>query len=301
VHSVRYWNSLLSGVKQYLQCLKKGHYFYREVGSDGGTAIEFLYTNDSGLSHRITQHKEDYPFIYEPIKYSPGHDVYATGYFQAAKYVTEHWRFLDDAIGLSKARADYLASLKGFLDFRLEDAVAVHFRLGDYLNLRHLYLILTEDYYSRALDALVATTGRDDWVVIWFEASENETDSAVVKETVEHLQSRFSRMRFVQASPALGDVAHLLLMSLCEHQIIANSTFSWWAAFLNSSPERLVFYPSEWFTNRMGVTNSGELIDPSHPLMERWEAINIMRDVRVRVKIIIPGHEDLWLSHHPKY
>ena len=73
------------------------------------------------------------------------------------------------------------------------------------------------------------------------------------------------------------------------HQIIANSTFSWWAALLNSVPERFVFYPSQWFTNRLIAKSYDDLIDLSVPMMERWKAIDVVRDIRANVKVVSPN------------
>ena len=52
---------------------------------------------------------------------------------------------------------------------------------------------------------------------------------------------------FIQCSYSVNDYEQLLLMSLCHHNIIANSTFSWWGAYFNSNPEKVDCYPSTWF------------------------------------------------------
>ncbi|MBA2728193.1 MAG: alpha-1,2-fucosyltransferase [Parachlamydiaceae bacterium] len=56
-------------------------------------------------------------------------------------------------------------------------------------------------------------------------------------------------------------------MSLCKHNIICNSTFSWWAAYLNTNPNKIVTVPAEWFTAKYNH-NSQDLIP------DEWVIVN---------------------------
>lgn len=113
------------------------------------------------------------------------------------------------------------------------NAVSIHMRLGDYLNLQGLYgNICTNDYYKRAIAYIKENVENP----VFFLFS-NDTKMA---------SEMLSGEDFVVVDGNKGDKSHLdmYLMSLCKHNIIANSTFSWWGAWLNNNENKIVCCPN---------------------------------------------------------
>jgi len=134
------------------------------------------------------------------------------------------------------------------INFDKIHSISIHFRFGDYKKYPNIYTLLTDKYYTNALNFIVNKVDsieiKKEKIVLYF----CENDSLIeVEEIINSLKKIFSHMKFIRVNPVLDDWEQMLLMSLCEHNIIANSTFSWWGAYLNSNVEKIVCYPEEWF------------------------------------------------------
>ncbi len=119
------------------------------------------------------------------------------------------------------------------------NAVSLHVRRGDYLALA-AHNVCTEDYYQAALQKVVDLSGETPQVFIF----SDEPDWA---------RSNLSlpcERTIVDFNGPETDYEDLRLMSLCKHNIIANSSFSWWGAWLNANPDKIVTAPETWFGNR---------------------------------------------------
>ena len=75
-------------------------------------------------------------------------------------------------------------------------------------------------------------------------------DNNVVKKKIIILKEKFPQLTFIKASDEKEDWEQMLMMSCCEHNIIANSSFSWWGAYFNRNKDKIVCYPSVWFGSK---------------------------------------------------
>jgi hypothetical protein len=99
----------------------------------------------------------------------------------------------------------------------------------------------------------------DRFRVIYFNESQ---DQSTVNVSIKVLSKTFPNLVFVQADLS-EDWEQMLLMSVCNHNIIANSSFSWWGAYFNQNPDKLVCYPSTWFGTSLADKDTKDLCPPS--------------------------------------
>jgi hypothetical protein len=163
------------------------------------------------------------------------------GYFQSPKYFEKYKESICKLIKLDVKKL--IIKNKVGLDFENDTIISMHFRLGDYKKYPDKHPILTEKYYSNCLTYFNNQLTSNYNVLYFCE----EVDLKEVNYTINNLKKKFPLKKFVRADPMLKDWEQMLLMSICNHNIIANSTFSWWGAYLNSNLEKIVCYPEEWF------------------------------------------------------
>lgn len=168
------------------------------------------------------------------------------GYFQSEKYFKPMFQQICKLIKID----EFKQSVKSeFGDTYLRSNVinvSMHFRLGDYKFLQNVHPVIDDAYYVNSLNHIVLKVENIPINVICFC---EEEDKQVVLSRIKHIESQFEskQINFILCDSQIEDWKQMIFMSLCDHNIIANSTFSWWGAYLNSSVSKMVTYPSKWF------------------------------------------------------
>jgi hypothetical protein len=161
--------------------------------------------------------------------------LYLQGYFQSSQMVEAVADELRVDLTLKEAaKGKNLELLRQIR--RSRNPVSLHVRRGDSTLPWEGKVVLPMEYYAHAISMMKERFVDPDFFVF-------SDDMSFVKE---HLP-REARMMFVEHNDDFGSHEDLRLMSACHHQIIANSTFSWWGAWLNSRAEKMVIAPRHWF------------------------------------------------------
>ena len=116
-----------------------------------------------------------------------------------------------------------------------KESVSIHIRRADYINNQDIFKILTKQYYLDSLDFISLKLNRPKIYIF--------------SDDIQWCKSNFSGPYYFVSDGTLTDLEEFDLMSKCRHNIIANSTFSWWAAKLNEFKEKIIVMPLIWFNN----------------------------------------------------
>ncbi|MGK6351976.1 alpha-1,2-fucosyltransferase [Parapedobacter sp. DT-150] len=177
-------------------------------------------------------YEENPLFGYDQSIYQDKRNRYYWGYWQNIRYVTRVADTLRRDFSfpaLTDERDQHLAGLVAS-----NASVAVHVRRGDYLTDPYLGGICTDAYYRQAIDYMKQHITTPLFVFF-------SNDIQWCRENFRHLDAVF-----VDWNTGKNSFRDMQLMSLCQHYIIANSSFSWWGAWLNHSPSKIVVSPAKW-------------------------------------------------------
>jgi hypothetical protein len=201
----------------------------RKFGLNKFPNIKYRINNNYGPSfNQIVDN-----FHYNNIEFIG--NLFMNGYWQSEKYFIENRNIILNELQVA---TEFNIIPKNMVN------VSLHIRRGDYIEYNNIHPIQPIGYYENAIQIV----GHYDNLFIFSD------DMEWCRKNL-----KFNNMIFVENR---CDVEDIWLMSLCNHNIIANSSFSWWGAWLNQNLNKKVVAPLNWFGSSSGL-NSSDIIPES--------------------------------------
>uniref|UniRef100_A0A6C0DM52 Alpha-1,2-fucosyltransferase n=1 Tax=viral metagenome TaxID=1070528 RepID=A0A6C0DM52_9ZZZZ len=219
-----YWNNFLSNLKGFTT-------YNNSDGISNDRLMLFPRFNENGF------HFQEIPHFDEP-------QLMLFGYFQSYKYFEEYKNTIFSFLKIATQIENVKLSYNQYFD-NSKHTISMHFRIGDYKHIQNFHPLMPYEYYKNALEHIVTIRDKNTlYDVLYFcEKQDNE----IVDNIIENLIKIYPQINFIKADDIIDDWKQMLLMSSCQDNIIANSTFSWWGAYFNMNSEKIVCYPDKWF------------------------------------------------------
>ena len=223
------------------------------------TYMNSSYTND--FIKDTPNRYNEINFTYDEIPNNENENLLLSGHFQSYKYFEENYDKIYNLLNLDNK----INEIKNKYNSYFQDnkhIISMHFRLGDYKLKPSQHPILSQKYYEKSIQHILHSRNIDNPVIFVFC---EEEDNYIIENIITDFMSLFPNIEFKKIHHEIEDWKQMLLMSCCNDNIIANSTFSWWGAYLNNHCDKIVTYPSLWF----GIGNNTTLNDliPSNWIM----------------------------------
>jgi hypothetical protein len=200
------------------------------------------------LSSRYYKEKT---FAFDENIYSIQDDVYFDGYWQSQKYFEDYRIDLLEIFTLKNPLHEITKKYE--LKINNSDSVSLHVRRGDYVTdskTNSVHGTCNLAFYKDSVLKIKSVITDPKFFIF-------SDDLHWVKENFDFLAEK----ELIELPKEIPDHEELYLMSRCQHNIIANSTFSWWGAWLNQNPNKIVIAPKKWFND--STIDTSDLIPPS--------------------------------------
>ena len=164
------------------------------------------------------------------------------GYFQSEKYFNHCKEEIRDEFVFSDKTKDE-SFQSGGLSWDGSEVVSLHVRRTDYLNAPEHHPLPSLEYYKDA----------------WDKIKKKGSKLLVFSDDIDWCKKNIKDDKDTFYSEGNSQWVDMCMMSMCDHHIIANSSFSWWGAWLNENPNKIVFAPSVWIGAASGKINIDDI------------------------------------------
>jgi len=168
-----------------------------------------------------------------------GNTIYLNGFWQNPRLINEYSEQIKKAIKL-KVHENSIQFLQIKDDISRGQSVGVHFRRGDYISDKgaaSVHGVIGKSYYGKAVSEISSVVTEPKFFIF-------SDDIDLAKKELSFIENGVFVSTIFDS-----DATDMYLMSLCKHNIIANSTYSWWSAWLNENDGKIIVAPKRWYAN----------------------------------------------------
>jgi hypothetical protein len=205
----------------------------RKVEIDQFLGVNLSAVNQFDIVKPVIEVVDD--FTFKEIEYDPSKILYLNGYWQNEKYFDSIRETIKKDLVLDESEMSKL-KLTPLIDMNI---TSIHIRRTDYVSSNGFHPVQSINYYQKAIDII----GDYDYLFVF-------------SDDIDWCRENFSFKNMVFMTHPRSNIHDMLMMSMCKNNIIANSSFSWWAAWLNDNPNKKVVAPKNWLGENSGIDYS---------------------------------------------
>ncbi|MBB4037428.1 hypothetical protein GGR21_003345 [Dysgonomonas hofstadii] len=205
-----------------------------------------------GFFQKLGFFTDTYAILYQPVFERLRGNITMFGYFQNEQYFKNIASVLQNDFTFRQPLTD--KNLELAEKIKAGNSVAMHIRRGDYLTNKSAisnFVTCDINYYRKAIDHISLQIVNPEFYIF-------SDDTDWVKNNINFVNHPVSFIDWNRGDKSYIDMQ---LMSICKHNIIANSSFSWWGAWLNENPDKVVIAPGKWFREE----KKNNLLDSFYP------------------------------------
>lgn len=181
----------------------------------------------------------NYPFHF--VEDLPSDNSFIDGFFQSEKYFLDSRDLIIEFFNSDIEIKNYIKHKYGEIE---KDSTSLHIRRGDYLNYPDMHIAQSEDYFKKAILML-----------------KNKSSKFIIhSDDIAWCRSIFIGDEFLFIENE-KDYIELHIMSMCKNNVISNSSFSWWGAWINNDANKIVIAPKKWFGPQKNLIESDIIPD----------------------------------------
>jgi len=196
--------------------------------------IKFILNS---LGVKIIKENFNYSFNQEYLKPKSGINYYFGGWHSEKYFISESTKIKNNFLFNSKMFDEAISIILS--DIKLKNSVSIHIRRGDFLNKNNINLfgnICDLNYFNNTIKEIESNVDNPHYYIF-------SNDMQWVKQNL-----FLKNVTYIEGNNKYRSWMDMLLMSKCKHNIISNSSFSWWGAWLNQNPNKIVICPNKFST-----------------------------------------------------